>query len=871
MRNLILTIVVLFVCMSVSAAARNHEVVSPDGTLKAEITIDKGAIRYSVLKDGKLMLAPSQVAMRLADGTAYDGTVRLQNVVKASVDGVLKADFYKKSQIRERYNQLTFRFKTFELVFRAYDAGVAYRFVSKSKVPFKVAGETAEFAFPADWNMYVPYVCQHTETLESQYYNSFENRYEYVALSQWNKERLAFLPLMVSVPEGYKVNIMESALIDYPGMYLYNSDGDSTLETRFAPYPKEIKQGGHNNLQGEVQSREDYIAAYDGATSFPWRIVNVSAQDREMLDNDLVWLLGEPADPQADWSWVKPGKVAWEWWNNWHVTGVDFKAGVNNDTYKYYIDFASKYGIEYVILDEGWAVNGKADLFDVVPEIDIKELCDYAAARNVGIVLWAGYWAFDKDMEKICAHYSQLGVKGWKIDFMDRDDQMMVDFYRRAAEMAAKYHQFVDFHGAYKPCGLNRTYPNVLNYEGVHGLEQMKWSKVGTDQLTYDVTFPYIRMAAGPVDYTQGAMNNQNYAWYKPNNVEPVSQGTRCHQLGMYVVFESPFNMLCDAPQYYEQNKECTEFIAKIPTVFDETVALDGKVGEYIVLARRSGDTWYVGGLAGQNARTVTVDLSFLGDGDWKMELFKDGVNARRHAEDYKKLVKAAGDTLTLEMAPGGGFAAIITAKAQDGTQEVPDYDWARFGMYSQANAAVSVKPKAVIMGDSITEGWARKDAEFFEANNFIGRGISGQTTSHMLVRFRKDVLDHAPEYVVILAGTNDIARNNGFISLENIFGNIVSMCELAEVHGIRPVICSVLPAARYGWRPALEGVAAEVIALNVMLRDYALSKGYVYVDFHSALKDENDGLPQKHAADGVHPNLECYRIMDGMLLEALR
>ena len=521
--------------------------------------------------------------------------------------------------------------------------------------------ETAQFAFPEDWIMYVPYVKDKKPTLEEQFYNSFENLYVHGALSSWDKERLAFVPLMVESPEGYKVNIMESALMDYPGMYLYNGDADSSLEAVFAPYPKEIRQGGHNNLQGEVQSREDYIAAYDGAVAFPWRIVNVSAQDEEMLDNDLVWLLGEPADPQADWSWVKPGKVAWEWWNNWHVTGVDFKVGVNNDTYKYYIDFASKYGIEYVILDEGWAVEGKADLFNVVPEIDIRELCDYAAQRNVGIVLWAGYWAFDKDMEKICSHYAQMGVKGWKIDFMDRDDQMMVDFYTRAAAMAAKYHQFVDFHGAYKPCGLNRTYPKVLNYEGVHGLEQMKWSKVGTDQLTYDVTFPYIRMAAGPVDYTQGAMRNYNYTWYKPCYVDPVSQGTRCHQLGMYVVFESPFNMLCDSPQHYEQEKECTEFIAKIPTVWDKTVALDGKVGEYIVMARRHGDNWYVGGIAGQKARTVTIDLNFLGEGDWKVELFKDGLNVQRHAEDYKRTLGSAEGTMTVEMAPGGGFAAIFT------------------------------------------------------------------------------------------------------------------------------------------------------------------------------------------------------------------
>ena len=644
-----------------AAAQKTYHVVSPDNSLKAEITIADGNISYSVLKDETVLLSPSTIAMQLSDGTAYDGSSKLRKASGSSHDETIDALFYKKSRVRDHYNQLKLDFRTFDLIFRAYDEGIAYRFVSKSKLPFKVAGETATFSFPADWKMYVPYVRKHLESLETQYYNSFENTYEYADLSAWNKDRLAFLPLMVEGPDGCKINIMESDLLNYPGMFLYNGDSDMTLEARFAPYPKEITQGGHNNLQGEVQTREDYIASFDGATTFPWRIISVSRNDKDMLDNDLVWLLGTPADPMADWSWVKPGKVAWEWWNHWHVTGVDFKAGVNNDTYKYYIDFASRYGIEYVILDEGWAVNKKADLFQVVPEIDIEELVRYGQERNVGIVLWAGYWAFERDMEKVCEHYSKIGVKGWKVDFMDRDDQMMVDFYRRTAETAARYHQFVDFHGAFKPSGQNRTYPNILNFEGVHGLEQMKWSAPGTDQLTYDVIFPYIRMASGPVDYTQGAMRNYNYKYYKPCNVDPVSQGTRCHQLGMYVAFESPFNMLCDAPQHYEQEKECTELIARIPTVWDETVALDGKVGEYIVIARRSGDKWYVGGISGQRSKNVSLDLGFLGEGEWTLELFKDGVNAGRHAEDYKREIRPAGNTLEVNMAPGGGFVAILS------------------------------------------------------------------------------------------------------------------------------------------------------------------------------------------------------------------
>ena len=659
MRTVFLTICALMMSLS-ALAQKNYEVVSPDGTLKTEIVISQGQITYSVVKDQTVLLDPSEIAIVLADGSAYDGTVKLLKTKKAAVDQTLDAQLYKKTRVRDNYNQFTLNFKTFDLIFRAYDAGVAYRFISKSKIPFKVSAEKADFAFAQDWNMYVPYVCQNTTSLDTQLFNSFENRYEHTAISEWNKERLAFLPLMVETQQGYKVNIMESDLMNYPGMFLYNGNGDSTVEARFAPYPKDVRQGGHNMLQGLVDSREDYLASYPGAVSFPWRIISVAAEDKDMLDNDLVWLLGTPADPTADWSWVKPGKVAWEWWNNWHITGVDFKSGVNNDTYKYYIDFASRNGIEYVIMDEGWAVKGNADLFDVVPEIDIAELVAYGAERNVGIVLWAGYWAFDRDMEKICEHYSKMGVKGWKIDFMDRDDQQMVDFYVRAAKTAAKYHQFVDFHGAYKPCGLNRTYPNILNYEGVHGLEQMKWSKPGTDQITYDVTFPYIRMAAGPVDYTQGAMLNNIYKYYKPNNVNPCSQGTRCRQLAMYVIYESPFNMLCDSPIHYEREAECTEFIAKVPTVWDETIALDGKVGEYIVMARRKDDKWYIGGLTGHKEHTVTVDLSMLLDNPKTVELFSDGVNAHRHADDYRKTVSAAEKTLTVKMAPGGGFAAVV-------------------------------------------------------------------------------------------------------------------------------------------------------------------------------------------------------------------
>ena len=639
----------LLLAVGLSAAPKTYELASPDGGLRVSISAGDG-ISYTLTSGEDVLLENSAIGMFTTDGQVFGG---VQPVSKA----VRKTD--------AEYNEITLKFKKFSVVFRAYDEGMAYRFISNLKTPFKVEQEMARFAFPQDWNMWAAYVTQHTETLESQFYNSFENRYSYTPLTEWNKDRLAFLPLMVDGPSGKKILITESDLLNYPGMYLYNYDGGQVLSGKFAPYPAEVKQGGHNNLQMEVQSREGYIAQCEGVTTFPWRVVAVSANDVDMVTNDLVYRLATPADENTDWSWVKPGKVAWDWWNDWNIHGVDFKSGINNDTYKYYIDFASENGIEYVILDEGWSVNKAADLFQVVPEIDLEMLVKYAAERNVGLILWAGYWAFDRDMEKVCEHYSKMGIKGFKVDFMDRDDQYMVDFHRRAAATAAKYRMMVDFHGTYKPTGLHKTYPNVVNYEGVHGLEQMKWSATTVDQVTYDVTVPYIRMMAGPMDYTQGAMRNASRGNYRPVNSEPMSQGTRCRQLAEYVVFYSPLNMLCDSPSNYMKEKECTEFIAAVPEVWDESRGLVGKVGEYIAIARRSGSDWYVGAMTDWSAREMTLDLSFLPEGSYQVELYKDGVNADRAACDYRKETTdlPSDRKINIKMAPGGGWVAKISLK----------------------------------------------------------------------------------------------------------------------------------------------------------------------------------------------------------------
>lgn len=663
MRNLLLIICSFTVIFNLSAQ-KSYQLKSPDGKLITSIVVDE-KISYSISHQKDIILNPSPISIELDNGQSFGINSKLKNTKVSSVDQTIESPFYKRSRIRDNYNEIILNFKEdFSLIFRAYNEGIAYRFVSTGRKDFIVKNEEAIFNFEEDYNAYIPYVKSKAKGVEGQYFNSFENIYTTTSLSQMDGERLAFTPLVIEMEGGKKVCIAESDLESYPGMFLINTDGTASLKSSFAPYPLTIEQGGHNQLQQIVTTHESYIAKCKGGKKFPWRIVIVSEKDKELADSDIVYKLAAPSQIQ-DTSWIKPGKVAWEWWNHWGLSGVDFEAGVNNETYMAYIDFASKNSIEYVILDEGWAVNLKADLFAVVPEIDLQKIIAYGKSKNVGIILWAGYYAFDRDMEKVCRHYSEMGVKGFKIDFMDRDDQPMVDFHYRAAETAARYKLLVDFHGTYKPTGLNRTYPNVINYEAVNGLEQMKWNGMELDQVTYDVTFPFIRMIAGPVDYTQGAMRNATKRTHRGINDEPMSQGTRCRQLAEYVIFESPLNMLCDSPSNYEKEQECTDFIAAIPTVWDNTVAINGEIGKYISIARQKGDAWYVGSLTNWDARTLEIDLSFLDEGAFVAEIYKDGTNANRIASDYRKEIIdiPTNRKLSISMANGGGYAMKIYKK----------------------------------------------------------------------------------------------------------------------------------------------------------------------------------------------------------------
>ena len=663
MKNKVLFLAFLLLISINLVAQKQYTLQSPNE--KITVTINTGdQLSYSVMHENTVVLADSPIGMELDNGYVLGAPAKALSDKKTSVDEIIEANFYKSNEIADHYNELALTFKgLYKVIFRAYDEGVAYRFQTGIAKPFNVVSEIADFNFDADYQALIPYVLrragQEGDIINQQFYNSFENTYTRVNLSQMDPEKLAFLPLLVELKDGKKVVITEADLEDFPGLYLRNEKGKTGFTAVHAGYPKTEEQGGHNNLQYLVKERENYVAQVDRKRFYPWRCLLISENDKDLADSDLVYKLASPCRVD-DISWIKPGKVAWDWWNAWNVYGVDFKTGINNDTYKYYIDFASKYGIEYVILDEGWAVNKKADLFQVVPEINLKALVQYAKERNVGLVLWAGYAAIDKDMELVCQYYSDLGIKGFKVDFMDRDDQKVVDFYYRMAAMAAKYHLFIDFHGAYKPTGLSRTYPNVLNFEGVYGLEQAKWDN-NSDLVLNEVTIPFIRMVAGPLDYTQGAMKNACKNCFAAVYTEPMSQGTRCRQLAEYVIFESPFNMLCDSPSNYLQEDECTKFIASVPTTWDETIVLDGKVGEYLVVARKKGYKWYIGAITNWEERDMEVDITALKSGAKSGKIFRDGPNANRVGKDYvTEQLQIWGNTIKFHLAKGGGAVVVL-------------------------------------------------------------------------------------------------------------------------------------------------------------------------------------------------------------------
>lgn len=656
-----LTLVSFVTMVCVTVNAQKHEIQSPDGHLKVSIDIENG-LKWNISHDNTTVIAPSEIAVN-GEPLKVKSVKRSKAVIKRS----FATPFYKKAMVDDEYREMTLKGKgLFDVVVRAYDDGAAYRLVYKGRKPYIVKSETADFNFNKDYKTFVPYVNDNRGG--ERYCYSFESYYDEAKMSQMYDDSLSITPLMVCIDNGKKAVVMEAGVENYPGLFLTkNAVNGNGLVAEFAPVPKKEVIGGHARLNIVPTERHDYIATLGSNQALPWRVVLVATDDAQLLNNDMAQRLA-PECRIADTSWIRPGKVAWDWWNTCNVTGVDFKAGMNTATYKYYIDFAAINNLEYIIIDEGWS-GGESLMENINPDINLQEIIDYGKRRGIGVILWASWRNAKNNTDEVFAHYAAMGVKGFKVDFFDRDDQLLIRSAYDMAAVAAMHHLLLDFHGM-KPCGIQRAYPNIVNFEGVKGLENNKWEPIVDgrplhDMPRYDVTAPYLRQLAGPMDYTPGGLRNAMPNVYRPVNDHPMTQGTRAHQVAMYVLFEAPLQMLADSPTQYMKEQETTDFIAQIPTVFDETVAIGGEIGEYAAVARRKGDVWYLSAMTNWNARTVNLPLTFLGDGEWTAEVFEDGINAERDATDYKlhvfELNKSA--VLSADMKSGGGCAAIFKKK----------------------------------------------------------------------------------------------------------------------------------------------------------------------------------------------------------------
>lgn len=648
----ILSLLLLIGNASFAAKKKKYVLSSPDGTLKVEISAGN-ELAYQVMHGNDTILSHSNIGLVLENGTIVGKTPRITGERRRKIKDNIESPFYRFKEFVATGNELDLKLKGgFGIIFRAYNEGVAYRFYTTQSSDIIIKEEQAEFNFKEDYTAYLPYTTNDKKPMAMAY----QNVYDITPLSK-AQPKLAFLPVTVDCG-SVKLTLLESDLEAYPDMFVQSQQGKYGLKGVFAPYPAKTDFYPWRK-QEYVTETTDFISRSRGSRSYPWRVLAITEKDTDMPVNNLVYALASP-NRIGDTSWIKTGKVAWDWWNDWNLKGVPFKAGINMDTYKYYIDFASQNGLEFIVLDEGWYDPKSGDMLTVIPELDLTELIAYGKSKGVEIVLWTVFNVLDSQLEAACKKYADMGIKGFKVDFLDRDDQTAVEMVYRIAEMTARYKLILDLHGIYKPTGINRTYPHIINFESVFGMEEVKWTDIKNNMPLYDVTFPYIRMMAGPVDYTPGAMRNATKADWRAMYYTPASMGTRCHQLAAYIVHDSPFTMLCDAPTNYLNEQECVDFIASLPVEVDSTFIASGELGKYIVTVRKKDVNWYIGGMTNWDERDVQLDFSFLPEGmSYTAVLFKDGVNANKQAEDYRKeTIRIDKDSrLTLHLASGGGFA----------------------------------------------------------------------------------------------------------------------------------------------------------------------------------------------------------------------
>jgi len=654
MRKIVLPLSLLLITLVTRAADKIFSLHSPDNAI--EVTVHTGdRIYYEVRMKGVAITAGNYLSMTLGDGSVLGRNSALKNSVTHRVHNDVKPLYGMAAVYSDYYNELELRFTShFSILFRAYNNGVAYRFVTALPGRIKVKEEEVSYAFDQD--------VQASMMRVGNFVSSYEEHYVDDRISFLDSGKFAGLPLLAE-SKGIKVAVTESDLLDYAGLYL-TYDGQHGLKGVLPKFVTKDSTAGNEKIPIE---RADYIAETTGTRSFPWRLMIIAGEDKDLLYNNLVWLLASE-NKIGDVSWIKPGKASWDWWCALNLTGVGFKTGVNTETYKYFIDFAAENKLEYIILDAGWSdeydllkikdgtTNSNAD-----GKLDMPFLFDYAKKKNVGIILWCDWHVLDRQMNAAFDEFEKWGVKGVKVDFMDRDDQTVINFYERTSKEAAKRKMIVDFHGACKPAGLERSYPNVLNREAVQGLEYNKFSNRCTPE--HAAHIPFIRMLAGAMDYTPGGLTNVNEKDFRIINNRPMTQGTRCQQLAIFTMFYSPLEMLSDAPTAYKKEPLILKYISEVPTVWDETIPLQGKVGDYAVIARRKGREWFVSGITDWTEKTVNVKLDFLTESIYSAELFTDGINANRVGDDYEHAVLQINrsETRTLTMARGGGFAIRLT------------------------------------------------------------------------------------------------------------------------------------------------------------------------------------------------------------------
>lgn len=648
-----ITVFVLLLIINLNLSAKQYLVTSPNGKTEVSVTVDE-VVKWSASYLETALFSNNEINLQLANKTLGEKPRVISAKTKSFAFEEISVVPVKSKMVKSEYNELYLKIRgDYSIVFRVYNEGIAYRFETRFKDEITVVNEKADINLASDFSVLFPE--------EDKLISHYERLYVDEKASEIGKGRFCSLPALLKAENNIKIGITEADLYDYPCLFLNAEEGIS-FSSKFPEVVLEAEATQRGADRNQIIKKEaDYIAKTSGKRTFPWRVFMLSENDAELLENQMVYSLSRPTTLENT-AWIKPGQVAWDWWNDNNIYGVDFESGLNTETYKYYIDFAAKFGLEYIILDEGWSLT-TTNLLKPNNNLDLEELISYAESKNVGVILWLLWGPLDRDMETILDQFKAWGAKGIKVDFMQRADQEMVNFYEKAARECAKRELLVDYHGAFKPAGLRKAYPNIVNYEGLKGMENNKWSDVITPK--HDVTLPFTRMLAGPMDFTPGSMLNAQNRDYDVSWSNPMSMGTRAHQVAMYVIYEAPLQMLSDNPSNLYKEAETVEFISRIPTVWDETVGLDGKVGEYVAVARKKDNVWYIGAMTNWDERELEIDLLFLDEGEYEIEIFRDGVNANKSARDYKLLTQEVNksDKLNVKLAKGGGWTAICKKK----------------------------------------------------------------------------------------------------------------------------------------------------------------------------------------------------------------